>query len=467
MASFYNTPLKKEEEPVSKDVFKTPDIKTDIDPQLLNAPKKGELVKDIRTIFKEVTNLKLIGAKSANGFIMKVKGKQENVSDTANHIEPGADKIEAEYIIKSARNESATQQRIDNPAYEFVAGFYINTQIPYFPCFLRTDELLKYDDSIVKRQTEKTAKNQLLLDARNIKIKNKNMSQGLTVINPNEYGKFTDEACRNKNEFAILMEYFDGFTLQSMLESTSPEKTLSEKEKSQILFQIYAPLYALGKNNFRHKDLHANNVMVKTLDNPITFEYIFDDVDIVDQNGKKITKVTFETRYLAKMIDYGRCHVPFSQKYLEKYYSTFDDRKLKNAYEQLLNECGMIHILFDYSDLNLYKKVMGKDLRSVEFILNTLIPEINNKSLQSAGSKRKSKKMKKKIKKKSRKIKGGGVDGTLIIDCVNYEKDSDTEKPPHTRKQMGYNGNNEHIIEMANSPEPVNKKLFGSGKSPP
>ena len=69
------------------------------------------------------------------------------------------------------------------------------------------------------------------------------------------------------------------------------------------------------------------------------------------------------------------------------------------------------------------------------------------------------------------------MDGTLTIDCVNYEKKqeqqnkrqkldnySNTKKTPHNRNRMIYTkeGTNKHIIEMVNSPEPADKKIFGS-----
>jgi hypothetical protein len=66
----------------------------------------------------------------------------------------------------------------------------------------------------------------------------------------------------------------------------------------QIFLQIFIPLGKLA-HNFTHNDLHTNNVLIYTFpDNKyIVLKYIFKD---------KV--IEMKTRYIAKIIDYGRSY---------------------------------------------------------------------------------------------------------------------------------------------------------------
>ena len=62
----------------------------------------------------------------------------------------------------------------------------------------------------------------------------------------------------------------------------------------KMLFMIYQALSSLAKR-FTHYDLHPGNVMIMELDSPV--EYIYHDEG-----------VSFTSKYLPKIIDYGRCY---------------------------------------------------------------------------------------------------------------------------------------------------------------
>ena len=72
----------------------------------------------------------------------------------------------------------------------------------------------------------------------------------------------------------------------------------NEKELTQILFQIYGPLSQLSQN-FTHYDLHLNNVLLYQLKNDeyMKMKYVYPDNSVIE----------FNTSYIAKIIDYGRC----------------------------------------------------------------------------------------------------------------------------------------------------------------
>ena len=71
-----------------------------------------------------------------------------------------------------------------------------------------------------------------------------------------------------------------------------------EEELIYVLFQIYYSLYHL-KDDFTHYDLHASNVLIYE---PIPGSYIQYNYH---HHGEIIS---FNSRYIVKIIDYGRCY---------------------------------------------------------------------------------------------------------------------------------------------------------------
>lgn len=333
--------------------------------------------------------------------------------------------------------------------------------------------------------------------------KRKSILNGIVPLPADEQTEYTPETCANKNNFALLMDYFDGaVTLDSMLNNNN---ILLDEDKAKILFQIYAPLYALGEETFQHKDLHTRNIMVKTLESEVTFTYLFDDENIVESDGTtKVKEKSFKTKYLAKMIDYGRCYIPSTQEYLDQYHS-LEPNKQKDL-EYMLNECGIVHVLFGNTDLRLYNMLFpgDKQITSIEMVLNSLISIISPAAQRKGGSTKKTKSNRKKNPKKktrTRKMKGGDGDNTLTIDCRKYiqtnpsevvdEQSSKRQKtshnsntpplplppptsltsssssdpsPPPTREPMKYNGNitylNDMISTSGNEVQDLNEQLF-------
>ena len=397
--------------------FMTPVSNKDLFTSHISTPKK---YKDKITLLNEVngmvTDVVPVGDKSANGFVAKVTTEQDLKTIVNFYTQKHAE----HFILKSVQPEDdKSYQKNDNPMYEFEAGLFINTQLLYFPCFLRTYTLFYYDDQTrAKDLIMNYLKNIDLMNETAKETKRNSILNGIVPLSVDEQTDYTPETCANKNNFALLMDYFDGAnTLDNMI----LKNILQAEDIAKRLFQIYAPLYALGEETFQHKDLHTRNIMVKTLESEVTFTYLFDDENIVESDGTtKVKEKSFKTKYLAKMIDYGRCYIPSTQEYLDQYYKL--DPKKKKGFEHMLNECGLVHVLFDNSDLRLYKNAMpmGQELRSIEMVLNSLIDYLSNPATEGGSFKKtKSNRKKQKPRKKTRtkKMKGGNVNSTLTIDC--------------------------------------------------
>jgi hypothetical protein len=77
-------------------------------------------------------------------------------------------------------------------------------------------------------------------------------------------------------------------------------------ELPHILFQVYAVLTALASDRtFSHNDLHESNILIYTIPNG-------DRVTMTYKNAVGGETVSFQTRYIAKIIDYGRVYCPES-----------------------------------------------------------------------------------------------------------------------------------------------------------
>jgi len=153
----------------------------------------------------------------------------------------------------------------DNLMYEYMAGIhFVNHMVPKYPVFLFTYGIYTRTRDIIDISQLKT---DLTLQGTNF-----------------------DVACQHSDKLSLLLQHVEGKTLQEML--YNPEFILNDLSK--MLFMIYQTLSSLAKQ-FTHYDLHPSNVMIMELDSPI--EYVYHD-----------EKISFTSKYLPKIIDYGRCY---------------------------------------------------------------------------------------------------------------------------------------------------------------
>ncbi len=218
-----------------------------------------------------------IGNPSSNGFVKSIQYERHGYLANA--------------VLKSSMKPTA-----DNLAYEFLAGVFLNRMGNRFPCFVQTYGLYYYKTHTdwehardTKRITANTMKKSLDL---HMSINNYKYDIN-TVIDGN--------ACNYSRYAAILIQHFPNVvTFGDYLDDMSNDGVdwcnLTVKELPYILYQVYMPLATLS-SVFTHYDLHLNNVL---LYEPIPGKY----VQYHYVYGKETVK--FKSRFIAKIIDYGR-----------------------------------------------------------------------------------------------------------------------------------------------------------------
>jgi len=204
-----------------------------------------------------------IGEASKNGFI--------------NLIQYSRGRYETYAVLKSS-----TRQNADNLMYEYMVGQYVNKLNKSFPCFVETYGYYIYKDNEAWEYFEDDED----------KYDVSKLEQGLELQHKIDYAV----ACENSDHLAILIQYLPTITALSYELS---DEVFLQKELVNVLFQIYMPLSVL-ENSFTHYDLHSTNVNVcePDEDSYIEFHYHMDDG----------TECSFKSKYIAKMIDYGRSY---------------------------------------------------------------------------------------------------------------------------------------------------------------
>jgi hypothetical protein len=198
-------------------------------------------------------------------------------------------------LLKSSIiNDGFTGFEGDNLVYEYYIGkYFINDISLKFPCFLETYELCEYNSN---RQLYNELKN------------NTDLTSGKTIdltdIHFKDMSSPFDEnikaSCEDPTKFSLLIQYVPNAIDVQQFVNKHKTTEIGNLFIFQILLQVFIPLSKLNKMyNFSHQDLHHQNVLIYTLPNDqyITIKYEFDD---------KIIEI--KTCFIAKIIDYGRCH---------------------------------------------------------------------------------------------------------------------------------------------------------------
>jgi hypothetical protein len=237
----------------------------------------GIEIDRIRQFFNRFINFKYainpirsIGTPSANGFIKEIAYTRDGYNSYA--------------LLKSSQKPNS-----DNLMYEYEVGKnFINKQNKYFSCFLETYGLFIYENP----ESWNSFK-----DA-NV---NKDLLNSLMII-PVDY----KTGCKKSQYIAILIQHlnnaisFDKFIRNALAETNLVKKKYELNfDVFYILYQIYFVLDVL-KDEFTHYDLHTDNVL---LYEPVKNGYI-----TYHYHLKSGATVEFHSKYIAKIIDYGRCY---------------------------------------------------------------------------------------------------------------------------------------------------------------
>jgi len=168
----------------------------------------------------------------------------------------------------------------DSLMYEYLVGrFFINKVYKIFPSFLQTYGYINHDDIT-------TLKDQPI---RNMNMNIADVNRGISL------------SCTNPNKILLLLENVSNpITLFEKIASLSLPmlRLFITEELFKILFQVYYTLSVL-RDVFTHYDLHPGNILLykPIADSYIEYHYHYE--------GELIT---FKSRYIVKIIDYGRCY---------------------------------------------------------------------------------------------------------------------------------------------------------------
>ena len=211
---------------------------------------------------------KRIGDVSTNGFVKELTYEKEGYVSNA--------------ILKSSIDPNS-----DNLFYEGLVGQFINKQAKIYPCFVETYGLYYY-----------TSLGAFLLSKNNEFTPPGVLRSGLTRINDANLDKVEtfEKSCVESLKMAILIQHLkDVKSLKELLRNS----TFLKYELLYVLFQVYAPLASLA-DIFTHYDLHTSNILLYEPVNGsyIEYHYIMNDGNVM----------SFKSKYIAKIIDYGRCY---------------------------------------------------------------------------------------------------------------------------------------------------------------
>ena len=237
-------------------------------PDLNDCKALGINNKLINSFFKHFTTFEYLLEiayfnHGVNSIIQKLKYKRSTYTTHA--------------ILKTPLNTES-----DNLMYEYEVGQYINKNLIFFPCFIETYGLF-YNNTIGIYKK----KNNNNLD---------NLKQNIKHIDNIDYKL----GCKDSDKISILLQYIDSYSLENFIVKCIKEQKNLDLICDDIIYILYQVLFPLSVlcETFTHNDLHTENILLhKIKDNSyITYNYYLKD----------LTCITFNSQYIAKIIDYGR-----------------------------------------------------------------------------------------------------------------------------------------------------------------
>jgi hypothetical protein len=277
-----------------------------------------DLFDGFRTL-KYADNYKLLNS-GYNGSVFQINFKRKGydsfgILKIASAIEIGANNFKNMLGNREIIFNQDLFKTSDNVIYEYLVGLKINEYCKILPNFLETYQLYKFNDL----NTYKDFVYDSYLDSNNKNYKTKHNEKHITstlrsnlqeqsiMLDDTSLLKLLNDSCSSNTfdipylkqsyTYALMIQYIKkSITLDSIMVE---DMNFNKNELIYVLFQIYFSLYQLY-NEFIHYDLHADNIMLYQPYPNGYIEYIY------HINGEIIT---FKSKYIAKIIDYGRCYV--------------------------------------------------------------------------------------------------------------------------------------------------------------
>jgi hypothetical protein len=242
--------------------------------------------------FTYASSVTSIGRKTKNGFARLIKYERDG--------------YEASAVLKSTYKEDS-----DNLLFEYLVGQYINKQCFIFPCFIETYEWYEYNTE----EDWENMKNNTTLDKEILKslvigkvaLQDYISLQGLLSCFENkkdlsskrqctEIESLIKLGCAKSKYLSILIQHIKYPSNIEMMMHYIPD--FVKNDLLNVLYQVYMPLATLF-DTFTHYDLHSGNLIIYEPDEDkyIDYKYVMKDGSLVK----------FKSRYMVKIIDYGRC----------------------------------------------------------------------------------------------------------------------------------------------------------------
>jgi hypothetical protein len=240
----------------------------------------------------ETKQIQKIGEVSANGFNYVIPFKHE--------------KYTAYCVLKSSIEKIS-----DNLKYEACVGNFVNKLHRRFPIFMHTYRFGKYSDAITFLKMKNDLMNITTKLFKLDKHHRHNFAKDLRKIEMTPISEFAsssdkdmaqiiNDSCVKSEYNCILTEHIPtSVTLTEFMTYKHDTPHFWEFDIVNILFQIYSVLSQIS-DVFTHYDLHSSNVLL----------YLSQEENVCVElryhlPGNEI--VTIYTKYIAKVIDYGRC----------------------------------------------------------------------------------------------------------------------------------------------------------------
>ena len=218
-------------------------------------------------------NVKRIGSVSANGFVNEITYERDGYKSFA--------------VLKSTLDAVS-----DNLYYEYLVGKFVNEYAQILPCFVETYGIFKYKTQQVHNILKKNTINPTSI-----------LTNGLENISDLvDNDPLTDPielSCEHPVKLAVLTQHFDNvISLGDFVKTKGADEKSFLVDLPCLLYQVYSALSNMA-NVFTHNDLHYDNILVYEPfpDGYIEFRYHY-------KNGGV---VAFNSPYISKLIDYGRC----------------------------------------------------------------------------------------------------------------------------------------------------------------
>lgn len=216
-----------------------------------------------------ITSIRSIGEPSKNGFIRELK-RTENGYDS--------------YVIL----KSNLTRDSDNLYYEWYVGSYLNTLMHRFPIFVKTYGIYEYTPE---------SKAVMLNEPDNAR----------SVLNGLKDTTFVRSLQEPELQCIVVQQVHQSISFTSLLEDYKATPTdVLKHEILCILYQIYFVLPLIP--SFSHNDLHTDNVILTPAVDKC-YQYVYSSI---------YGTFSFQCRYAAKLIDYGRCVYPGTKWVTEK-----------------------------------------------------------------------------------------------------------------------------------------------------